>query len=84
MERNESKSDRQQQGAAKFQQSRGIGTYVYPTGFGKTRLALLVIQRVLAKRPTAIVSLLVHSDKKKQEWIQSIADWKDLSFCRTN
>lgn len=78
MEKENTKSNRQLEGCYKFRTARGIGTYVYPTGFGKSRLALLIIEKVLIKDSNAIIVLIVHSEKKKQEWTKTISEWKSL------
>ena len=51
------------------------GTLVCPTGFGKTRVGLMAIQRFQSKNPEKSILVVVPSDPIKLQWIKQIEDW---------
>jgi superfamily II DNA or RNA helicase len=64
----ESKSLRQQEGAIKWRDAKGIGILYYYMGFGKTLTALNIVQRYITANQSAIVIILVPSEALSRQW----------------
>ena len=46
----------------------GIGTMVYPTGFGKTIAGIEIINLIHSKVPNADIVILTPTDRVKKQW----------------
>jgi len=53
----------------------GRGTILAATGFGKTRIALKVIKRLIEKKPDASILVIVPTDYLKGQWLLQLAEW---------
>lgn len=60
----------------------GIGTIVAVTGFGKTRIAIKIIQRYLKKYTTAKFLIVVPTEVLKEQWKTELNNYNLLSFCK--
>lgn len=69
------RDDRQSLGIERWKSFKGKATCLYPTGFGKTRVALKCIQRILVKNKTAKIIIIVPTDYLKQQWLLSLAQF---------
>lgn len=56
----------------------GRGILELCVGFGKTRCALKIMQRLVAKKPDAKIIVIVPTEYLKGQWLLQIADWKLL------
>jgi superfamily II DNA or RNA helicase len=74
-----SRDERQAEAVTKWLQSRGKGTIIACTGFGKTRVAINCIKKVLTKYPNIRVLVVVPTDTLKDQWT-SILDSQGLSL----
>lgn len=75
------RSIRQEQAVQKWVDNKLVGTCVFPTGTGKTRIGMLAISRFLAKNPTKKVIIVTPSDPIKQQWIGETVQWKVFENC---
>ena len=73
------RDERQAESVQKWLSSKGKGTIVACTGYGKTRVAIYCIERVLAKYPTLTVLVVVPTDTLLKQWV-SILDDRGLSL----
>lgn len=74
-----SRDERQAEAVTKWLQSKGKGTIIACTGFGKTRVAINCIKKVLTKYPNIRVLVVVPTDTLKDQWT-SILDSQGLSL----
>lgn len=74
----QSKDKRQEDGAVRWRDSGGKGTLVYPPGFGKTRTALIIVDKMSQTNSNLdlLVAVIVPSDIAKKTWLKQIADYK--------
>lgn len=63
-----SRDVRQDQGIERWKAVKGKGTCLYPTGFGKTMMALKVIRRLRAQRSDVTVIVIVPSEALQLQW----------------
>lgn len=61
------------EGLNRWKGARGKGTLEYVTGFGKTRVGLLLIQEVINKYPQVPILILVPSDAVRKVWQNAIS-----------
>lgn len=73
------RDERQDESMKKWLQSKGKGTIVACTGYGKTRVAINCIERVLTKYPNMKVLVVVPTDTLQKQW-KGILDSKGLSL----
>ena len=67
-----SRTDRQKEGIKKWIQAGCKGTLCYFPGFGKTRCALLAINKVIRAKSDAKILVSVPTDVLKEQWLESI------------
>ena len=65
---NDTRSKRQLEGVYKWRDSRGRGSLIYPTGFGKTRCALLIVEKLLEHRTYLDIKVVVPTIALKNQW----------------
>lgn len=53
----------------------GRATILAATGFGKTRIALKTIKRILDKKPDSKIIVVVPTDYLKTQWLMEIVEW---------
>ncbi len=75
-----SRDERQDDCIEEWKKAKGRGTLLCATGFGKTRIALKVIRRLLDKKPDAKVIVIVPTDYLKGQWLLQLADWNLMQF----
>lgn len=68
------RSERQNIGIQKWQQSGCKGSLCYATGTGKTRTAINAISRFLQKNPQKIVTVIVPTQVLKDQWIKELSN----------
>lgn len=73
------RDERQKESVNKWLKSKGKGTIVACTGYGKTRVATNIIQILLKKYPTMSIIVVVPTDTLRKQWI-SILDNLGLGF----
>lgn len=66
---------RQEQCVKAWFKSKGRGTIVASTGFGKSRVGLIIIQKILNKYPTQRILIVVPTTLLKEQWQQQIDSW---------
>lgn len=70
------RSERQELGISKWIASKGCGTALYPTGFGKTTTAFKAIEKFLAKNPGRKILVVVPTDYLKEQWLMQVVERK--------
>lgn len=65
---------RQDEGIEHWKKAGGRATCLYPTGFGKTRVAMKIITRMLAKKADAKMIVIVPTDNLKEQWIKELIE----------
>lgn len=63
---------RQEQCVKAWFKSKGCGTIVGSTGFGKTRCALIIISKILEKYPNKRILIVVPTLTLKEQWLKQI------------
>jgi superfamily II DNA or RNA helicase len=76
------RDERQEIAIKKWIEKQGIGTIVAVTGFGKTRIAIKIIQRYLKKYDTAEFLIVVPTEVLKEQWKTELNKYQLLSFCK--
>lgn len=66
------RTERQKEGIRKWIANRYCGTALYPTGFGKTRTAILAIKLFLSKNANHKVLVVVPTDYLKDQWTEQV------------
>lgn len=66
---------RQEQCVNNWFKTRGKGCIVASTGFGKSRVGLIIIQKILSKYPTQRIFIVVPTTLLKEQWEQQIDSW---------
>ena len=77
------RSERQDACVQSWVDNKCKGTITAATGFGKTRLGLLAIQRFLKKNPDKQVIVVVPSDPIKDQWNKELIEWGLFSNTQT-
>ena len=67
------RDERQEECVQKWIDNKCKGTVIAPTAFGKTRIALIAIDRFLAKNPTRKVLILVPNDALFRQWSEKVS-----------
>lgn len=67
---------RQDLGIEKWKQAKGRATCLYPTGFGKTRVALKTLKRLRVKNSGATAIVIVPTDNLKEQWTKLLIEWE--------
>jgi superfamily II DNA or RNA helicase len=73
------RDERQEEAVRKWLQSKGHGTIVACTGFGKTRCSFILIDKLLSKYPTMQVLIVVPTEILKNQWLEQI-DFRGLGL----
>ena len=73
------RDERQEESLRKWLQSKGKGTIIACTGFGKTKLAIDCFKKVLTKYPTLKAIVVVPTEPLKEQWT-NILDSQGLSL----
>ncbi len=63
-----SRDEKQLECVERWKLNKGVGTVVAATGFGKTRIATIIINRFLAKKPDARILVVVPSTYLADQW----------------
>lgn len=69
------RTERQQESVKKWINSKGKGTIVGATGYGKTRCALMSIKALLKKYPQFRILVVVPTDALQKQWLGHIEEW---------
>jgi len=72
----QSKLERQKEGARKWKENQGRGTLCYPTGFGKTKTGQLIYEPFLDfnKDKDYTVAIAVTSTAIKDQWVEQVKE----------
>lgn len=74
-EEKSSRDLRQEECVRKWLLSKGKGCIVASTGFGKSRVGLMIMKKILDKYPTQRVLIVVPTTLLKEQWEQQIDAW---------
>ena len=66
------RTERQQESCKKWIQSKGKGTIVGATGYGKSRCGLMIIKGLLKKYPQFRILVVVPTTTLKAQWQKQI------------
>lgn len=77
-----SRTDRQKQSITKWIRSGGKATIEACTGFGKTRLSLMLITSLLKSNSKASVLIVVPTEFLKEQWIDQLIEWDLIDNCK--
>ena len=69
------RTERQQEAVKRWLKSKGKGTIVAGTGFGKTRCALMAIKALLKKYPQFRILVVVPTEALQRQWMEHINEW---------
>lgn len=72
MKLNKNKLRRQLKAVQIWKSNRGKGTIEAATGFGKSFIAMILIRKLLKKRPFAKILIVVPSEFLKRQWIKNL------------
>lgn len=75
------RDERQDLGVAKWKANKGRGIALYPTGFGKTRYALKIIQRYLQLNPNPKILIIVPHKQLQSQWIMEVTKMNLFQWC---
>lgn len=70
------RTERQKECIRKWIDSNGMGTVEAATGFGKTRLTLMLIDKLLKRSSNASVLIVVPTEFLKEQWLDQLDEWK--------
>ena len=70
-----SRDIRQEQCIRNWVQAKGHATCECATGFGKTRIGLKIIQKLLSLAPEKRILIVVPTTLLKEQWSNQIDDW---------
>lgn len=76
-----SRDDRQALSLQSWIDAKGKGTIVACTGFGKTRVATNLIQKLLKARPNHRILIVVPTDLLKEQWIGILTNLNVIFNC---
>lgn len=74
-----SRTDRQKLGIRKWIEAGCKGTLCYFPGFGKTRVALMAIHKLLKTKPNARILVSVPTEVLKEQWLKEIVKYNFFS-----
>lgn len=77
-----SRTDRQKQSITKWIRSGGKATIEACTGFGKTRLSLMLITSLLKSNSKASVLIVVPTEFLKEQWVDQLIEWDLIDNCK--
>lgn len=77
-----SRTDRQKQSITKWIRSGGKGTVEACTGFGKSRITLMLIVSLLKSNSKASVLIVVPTEFLKEQWIDQLIEWDLIDNCK--
>ena len=69
------RTERQRESVKRWIGSKGKGTIVGATGYGKTRCALMAIKAILKKYPQFRILVVVPTDALKVQWMGHVEEW---------
>lgn len=69
------RTERQQVSVKRWIASKGKGTIVAATGFGKSRCALMAIKGILKKYPHFRILVVVPTEALQKQWMGHVNDW---------
>ena len=69
------RTERQQLSVKRWLASKGKGTIVGATGYGKTRCALMAIKALLKKYPQFRILVVVPTEALQKQWMGHVNDW---------
>ena len=69
------RTERQQESIKKWLNSKGRGTVVAATGFGKSRIGLTTIKALLKKYPQFRILVVVPTEPLKKQWLEHVNEW---------
>lgn len=75
------RTERQKLGIKRWLSASGSGTCVYCTGFGKTKVALDIIELLSKKTPELSVLIVVPTEVLKEQWLEKIIERNLIVLC---
>ncbi len=76
------RTERQKVGINRWLKAGGKATCEFPTGFGKTRVALDVIDLLVHKNPDIFVLIIVPTEILKEQWLEKVVERCLLTNCQ--
>lgn len=76
------RDDRQKLSVKRWIDSGGHGTIQATTGFGKTHVAIILIQAMYKRNPNLVVLIGVPTDVLKEQWTRELAKNQLFSVCK--
>jgi len=77
-----SRTQRQKQSIKEWIKAGGRGTVEACTGFGKTRLSLMLIDSILKTNSKISILIIVPTQFLKDQWTEQIIEWNLIDNCR--
>lgn len=68
------RDERQDLAIQRWKEAKGRGIILATVGFGKTRIAIKIIKRLLEKKSDAKIIIIVPSDYLKDQWMMQLAE----------
>lgn len=69
------RDERQSESIKKWLQAKGKGVLTAGTGFGKTRVGLMIIKNILLSHPDKRILIVVPTLALKEQWYNLIDNW---------
>ena len=76
------RTERQKLGIKRWLNTGGCASCVFPTGFGKTRVALDIIDLLVEKNPDIFVLIVVPTEILKEQWLEKVIERNRLGNCQ--
>ena len=76
------RTTRQKQCVSKWIKCGGKGTLQACTGFGKTRVALTIIQSLVKVNPDSFTIIVVPTEMLKDQWMEELIKWHLFEHCQ--
>lgn len=70
------RDERQEESMKKWLQNKGKGTLECCTGFGKSRITINIIKRLLGKYPNMRIIIIVPTELLKNQWLEHIDNYQ--------
>lgn len=76
------RTERQKLGIKRWLNTGGCASCVFPTGFGKTRVALDIIDLLVEKNPDIFILIVVPTEILKEQWLEKVIERNRLGNCQ--
>ena len=76
------RDERQKLSCRRWVEAGGCGTVCASTGYGKTRIAMMIIQSLCKRNPLLNVLIVVPTEVLKEQWQRELAKFKLFAVCK--